>query len=100
VLSAENGEGKMIESAAGAEDPISFDTLRDHLANQRTLLAWSALGGQSVTGLSTAFGVALALCGGLLLAVALRRYVGVGEAIQRRDFRWSPMIGVALAGVL
>jgi uncharacterized membrane protein YidH (DUF202 family) len=54
------------------------------------VVARSALGGQSVTGLSTAFGVALALCGGGLLAVALRRYVGVGEAIQRRDFRWSP----------
>jgi putative membrane protein len=106
----------MSESAAGAEDTNSFDSLRDHLANERTLLAWSrtsiaivglgfvvarfALGGQSVTALSTAFGVALVLCGGGLLALALRRYMGVGESIQRRDFRWSPTIGVALAGVL
>jgi putative membrane protein len=93
-----------------------LDTLRDHLANERTLLAWSrtgiavvglgfvvarfALGGKSVTALSTAFGVALVVCGGGLLAVALRGYLRVGEAITRRNFRWSPMRGIAVAGVL
>ncbi len=102
-------------SGGGGGSP-AFDTLRDHLANERTLLAWSrtsiaivglgfvvarfALGGKSVTGLSTAFGVALVVCGGGLLAVALRDYLRVGEAINRRDFRWSPTIGIAVAGVL
>lgn len=94
----------------------SLDVVRDHLANERTLLAWSrtsiaivglgfvvarfALGGKSVSALSTTFGVVLVLCGGGLLAVALRYYLRVGEAIERRDFHWSPSIAVVLAGIL
>ena len=53
-----------------------------------------------MTPLSTAFGVALVVCGGGLLAVALRGYPRVGEAITRRDFHWSPTRGIAVAGVL
>ena len=87
-----------------------------HLANERTLLAWSrtgiavvglgcvvarfALGGKSETALSTTFGVALVVCGGGLLAVALRGYLRVGEAITRRDVRWSPTRGIVVAGGL
>src|SRR5215469_5281610 len=102
-------------NAAGGRSP-STDTLRDHVANERTLLAWSrtgiavvglrfvvarfALGEKSVTATSTAFGVALVVCGGGLLAVALRGYLRVGEAITRRAFRWSPTRGIVVAGVL
>lgn len=87
-----------------------------HLANERTRLAWSrtgiavvglgfvvarfALGGKSVTALSTAAGVALVVCGGGLLAVALRGSLRVGEAITRRDARWSPTSGIVVAGGL
>src|SRR5262245_41059961 len=65
-----------------------------HLANERTRLSWSrtgitvvglgfvvarfALGWKSGTALSTAFGAALMVCGGGLLAVALRGYLRVG----------------------
>jgi hypothetical protein len=35
-----------------------------------------------------------------LLAVALSGYLRVGEAITRRDVRWSPTRGIALAGAL
>ena len=35
-----------------------------------------------------------------LLAVALRGYLRVGEAITRRDVRWSPTRGIVVAGVL
>jgi putative membrane protein len=105
-------------SSPGAGDDSSppSNTLRDHLANERTLLAWSrtgiaivglgfvvarfALGGRSATALSTAFGVALVVCGGGLLAVALRNYLRMGEAIDRGDFRCSPMRGIVVAGVL
>jgi putative membrane protein len=113
---AKEVEAKMSEANAEGGRSSSLDTLRDHLANERTLLAWSrtgiavvglgfvvarfALGGKSVTALSTAFGVALVVCGGGLLAVALRGYLRVGEAITRRDVRWSPTRGIALAGVL
>ena len=44
------------------------------------VVARFALGGKSVSGLSTAFGVALVLCGGALLVLALRFYLRVGEA--------------------
>jgi uncharacterized membrane protein YidH (DUF202 family) len=64
------------------------------------VVARFAQGGKSVTALSTAFGVALVVCGGGLLAVALRGYLRVGDAITRRDFRWSPTRGIAVAGVL
>lgn len=106
----------MSEANAEGGRSSSLDTLRDHLANERTLLAWSrtaiaivglgfvvarfALGGKSVTALSTAFGVALVVCGGGLLAVALRGYLRVSEAITRQDFRWSPTRGIAVAVVL
>jgi putative membrane protein len=105
----------MPEIPSGRGSP-SLDTLRDHLANERTLMAWSrtsiaivglgfvvarfALGGKTVTTLSTAFGVALVICGGGLLAWAYRSYLHIGEAINRRDFRWSPTIGIAVAAVL
>ena len=59
-----------------------------------------ALGGKSVTALSPAFGVALVVCAGGLLAVALRGYLRVGEAITWRDVRWSPTRGIVVAGVL
>lgn len=74
-------------TAVGADGPKSLGTVRDHLANERTLLAWSrtsiaivglgfvvarfALGGKSVTVLSTAFGVALVILGGVALAAVL-----------------------------
>ena len=106
----------MNKAHAEGGESSTLDTLRDHLANECTLLAWSrtgiavvglrfvvarfALGGKSVTVRSTALGVALVICGGGLLAVALRGYLRVGEAITRRDFRWSPSRGIALAGVL
>src|SRR5262245_23692021 len=81
-----------------------------HLANERTRLSWSrtgsavvglgfvgahfALGRKSVTVPSTAFGAALVVCGGGLLAVALRGDLRVGEAITRRDVCWSPTRGI------
>ena len=113
---AEDVEAKGSKASAGGGKPSSSDTLRDHLANERTLLAWSrtglaviglgfvvarfALGGKSVTELSTAFGVALVVCGAGLLAVGLRGYLRVGEAITRRDFHWTPTRGIAIAGLL
>jgi uncharacterized membrane protein YidH (DUF202 family) len=64
------------------------------------VVARFALGGKTVTTLSTAFGVALVICGGELLALAFRYYLHIGEAINRRDFRWSPTIGIAVAALL
>lgn len=101
------------------------DTAREHLANERTLLAWArtsiaviALGfvvarfglllrelNRSLPrpiplGFSTAFGTILVVLGGLLTVVATLRYLRTGRDIQAHAYQWSPMLGLLLAGVL
>ena len=98
---------------------------RDLLANERTLLAWArtavALMGlgfvvarfglairqlagigaaQGPRGVSTAFGVALTLCGALLLLLASLRYRRIAEDILHGRVRWDPRLGVALTSLL
>jgi putative membrane protein len=98
---------------------------RDLLANERTLLAWARtavaimglgfvvarfglvireLAGAGVrqvpTGVSTAFGVALTLCGALLLVLAYLRYRKVADDILHDRVRWDGRLGVLLTGIL
>lgn len=121
------------ESAGDGKDPMERDpsqprsssTARDHLANERTLLAWSRtsiaviglgfvvarfgllireLGGHLSRGLpegtSTALGTALVLAGTVLLALALLRYLRAGHAIDEGRYAWSPLLGILLTGCL
>lgn len=100
---------------------------RDLLANERTLLAWArtsvaimglgfvvarfgllirefahAVGGPRAipNGVSTAFGVALVLCGALLLGLAWLRYRLVTQDILHNRVRWDPRLGALLTGIL
>jgi putative membrane protein len=52
------------------------------------------------TGVSTAFGVALTLCGVIVLILSLQRYRTVGEGIERNEYGWSPRLATTLTLVL
>jgi len=101
------------------------DTVRDHLANKRTMLAWARTGiavmalGFVVArfglllrelrpllprrlpeGFSTAFGTALVVIGGVLVVLAALDYLHTGRAIDRHVYRWSPALEFVLSLLL
>jgi putative membrane protein len=97
-----------------AEAAASQASVRDHLANERTLLAWvrTAL---TIIGLGfilgrllvedgaedvflTASSVALVLLGGIASLLAARRFLRTEREIETGDFHPSSQLDVALAG--
>ena len=107
------------------KEATSPSRTRDHLANERTLLAWvrtsiaiiglgfivarfglllRELGATNPrplpTGVSTVTGVALTVCGVIVLLLSLQRYRTVGEGIERNEYNWSPRLAIALTLVL
>ena len=103
----------------------SESNARDHLANERTLLAWARTGiavmalGFVVArfglllrelvgilphslppGFSTFFGITLVICGTLLMALSIVRYLRIARQIEQRNFSASPGLGIALAAVI
>ena len=110
---------------SSAERPPE-ETLRLQQANERTLLAWARTGiavmalGFVVArfglllrelvpflthpppppGFSAFFGIALVICGTLLMALSIVRYLRIARQIEQRNFSASPGLGIALAGML
>ena len=107
----------------GPEPAANPNRTRDHLANERTLLAWMRSAVAIVTlgfvvarfGLllrelgtaatlhtsvrfSTGFGVALVLCGALLVVLATARYRSTARAIDDNTYQPASWLLVALAG--
>jgi len=99
--------------------------LNDHLANERTLLAWSRTGiaiialgfvvarfgllvrelsgiqAQALpSGAASIVGIALTLFGVALVALSLLRYLRIRRGIDEGDPRTSPDLDIALAGGL
>ncbi len=96
---------------------------RDHLANERTLMAWSRTGiaiialgfvvarfgllirelGHQVPhnhllpGASTVLGVVIVAAGVAMMALALARFLKIGKAIEANLYHWSPALDIALA---
>ena len=113
-------------ATAAPARPPNPNELRDHLANERTLLAWArtaitimALGFviakfgilvREVRGLSHAaqeavhfsalFGAALACTGAVALAFAAAGFVRVKRGIDRQEVSFSPTVGLVVAAVL
>ena len=108
------------ESAPTQQEPRISP--RDHLANERTLLAWSRTGiavialgfvvarfglllrelgrttlkQQVPVGTSAVFGVAIVIAGAVLMLLSLLRYLRTGKAIENQQYAWSPFLGAAL----
>jgi len=115
------GDGE--ERRGAPEKPANPNATRDHLANERTFLAWTrtciaimALGfvvarfgllirelgptapRRTPTGLSTGVGVALVICGAALVLLATLRYRNAARAIDRNTYHPSPVLILLLAG--
>ncbi len=115
----------MAKNDPTGEAKPSPSATRDHLANERTLLAWGRtsiaimglgfvvarfglitrelvppVGRVLPTGTSTVLGVALVICGALLLPFSLWRYLRVMDDIQHGRLRWSPVLSIVLMGIL
>ena len=117
--------GEQSKDEAPTQGPATKDTIRDHLANRRTMLAWARTGiavmalGFVVArfglllrelrlamprplpeGFSTAFGTALVAIGGALIVVAVLDYLRTGRSIDRQTYRWSPALEIVLSLLL
>lgn len=120
----QQGAATMPDGDSDAQ-PKSPNAARDHLANERTLLAWLrtslaivALGfvvarfgillrelakrapQHASVGLSTVLGTGLVLCGAIITALAAMSYVRTGQEIERNDYRWTPRLAVALGAMI
>src|SRR2546430_2465914 len=103
--------------------PINPNATRDHLANERTLLSWvrtciaivalgfvvarfglvirelgSSPANEPPRGLSTAIGVALVVCGALLVVLATFQFRRTARAIEDNSYKPSFALIVILAG--
>jgi putative membrane protein len=113
-------------ATAAPAKPPNPNELRDHLANERTLLAWArtaitimALGfviakfgilvrevkglthaAQDAIHFSALFGAALACTGAVALAFAAAGFVRVKSGIDRQEVSFSPTLGLVVAAVL
>jgi putative membrane protein len=114
-MAGERNPAEPVETAPPRK-PINPNLARDHLANERTLLAWvrtavtimtlgfvvarfalllreepAPVPGRFPTGISTIFGTILALGGGVLMVLATARYWAAGKDIEQNVFHWSPL---------
>src|SRR5919199_3401694 len=113
-------------ATAAPAKPPNPNELRDHLANERTLLAWArtaitimALGfviakfgilvrevrglthaAQEAAHFSALFGAALACTGAVALAFAAAEFVRVKRGIDRQEVYFSATVGLVVAVVL
>jgi putative membrane protein len=104
------------ESTEAAPRHQAEAAVRDHLANERTLLAWQrtalalvgigfvvdrfALGPEGVTPLGTLLGVLLIALGGAVSAVGAYRFVRTEREIDTQTYRPSILAHLVLTGAV
>jgi putative membrane protein len=123
-MAGERDTNETADKAPTSERPPG-DLVRDHLANKRTMLAWARTGiavmalgfvvarfglllrELQVTvprhlpeGVSTVFGTALVVIGGILVLLAGVDYLRTGQAIDQHVYRWSPALEFTLSLLL
>jgi putative membrane protein len=118
-----------VDEPEQADQGANAVTARDFLANERTLLAWARTGialiglGFAVArfGLarfepgvapgvapstsatwseSTLVGVVLIAVGAMLTCLGTLQYVRTGRALERGQYRWSPVAGASVSAAL
>jgi putative membrane protein len=123
-MAGEQGADTSADETPTSERPPG-DVVRDHLANKRTMLAWARTGiavmalgfvvarfglllrelrltlpRQLPVGVSTVFGTALVVIGGILVLLAGVDYLRTGQAIDQHMYRWSPVLEFILSLLL
>ena len=123
-MAGEQDADEITDKPSTTERPPG-DVVRDHLANKRTMLAWArtgiavmalgfvvarfglllrelrlALPRHLPEGVSTAFGTALVVIGGILILLAGVDYLRTGQAIDHHTYRWSPALEFTLSLLL
>lgn len=113
------------QSAGAAQKPGGQSRLTDHLANQRTLLAWARTGISIMAlgfvvarfgllirelgalhahtlpvGVANWFGIVLTLFGATLVGLSLLRYLRTARGIDEGNPRTSPELDIALSAGL
>ncbi|HET9110957.1 MAG TPA: DUF202 domain-containing protein [Ktedonobacterales bacterium] len=118
----DDASGDAREAGAGAGAPRGQGRLSDHLANQRTLLAWARTGvsimalgfvvarfgllirelgsvhGHTLpSGAASWFGIVLTLFGAALVGLSLVRYLRIARGIDEGAPRTSPELDISMA---
>ena len=108
--------GSPIASVATGRAPDRDAAVRDHLANERTLLAWQrtalaaiglgfvvdrfALGGSSGALLGSLVGLGLICLGGLAALLGVQRYVRTTRQIDTDTYRPVLAVHIIVAGAI
>ena len=104
------------ESGAAAPVPMNESAIRDHLANERTLLAWQrtalgvvglgflvdrfALGSEGSTVTGTILGLGLIMLGAIVALAGAYRFMLVERQIETATFRPSVLANLVITGAI
>jgi len=105
-----------VDSPGPPRESVRDAAVRDHLANERTLLAWQrtalaaiglgfvvdrfALGGSTGALLGSVVGLGLIVLGGAAAALGVQRYMRTSQQIDTDTYRPALLVHVIVAGAI